>query len=215
MNKIRIALVEDHDLTRIALRTALQCQTELEWIGEAATGKEGLTLLQSHPIDVGIVDIGLPEIDGIELTKRIKMSQNAPKILILTLNDDENAVLGAFAAGADSYCIKTTRPNLLLEAIKVTYEGNTWIDSAIAKIVLAQAQPKLQNSPSEPVCELTDREIDVLQLIVDGHSNNEIAVELHITVGTVKTHVRNILNKLSASDRTQAAVMAIRSGLII
>lgn len=214
MDRIRIALVEDDDLTRIALKTVLQNQDGLEWMGEATNGKDGLALLQNSELDVGIVDIGLPEIDGVELTKQIKATPNPPRILILTLNDDENAVLGAFAAGADSYCIKTTSPSLLLEAIRATHEGNSWIDSGIARIVLGRAKIKSGDTRTELVHAITDRELDVLQLIVDGYSNAEIAERLYITLGTVKTHVRNILNKLSAGDRTQAAVIAIRSGLI-
>jgi DNA-binding NarL/FixJ family response regulator len=154
--------------------------------------------------------------------------------LILTLRDNKEAVLAAFAAGADSYCMKDIGFDNLLEAVKVTYNGNAWIDPAIARIVLQQAQqqpPKAQltkvepeNTPKNPAIEdnldiidpytLTERELEVLQLIVEGCSNAVIAERLYITVGTVKTHVRNILNKLSADDRTQAAVRALRSGLV-
>jgi DNA-binding NarL/FixJ family response regulator len=230
MNKIRVVLIEDHDLTRIGLRTALQRHHEIEWLGEAKDGREGLALLQTTHPDVAIVDIGLPKLDGIELTKQFKSSQVHPadsetRILILTLHDNEQEVLAAFAAGADSYCMKNISIDSLLEALKATQEGNSWIDPAIARIVVSQVKTPANHLSCLSCCPhpddslldthpLTERELEVLQLIVNGYSNAEIASQLYITVGTVKTHVRNILNKLSAHDRTQAAVRALRSGLV-
>lgn len=228
MSTIRVALIEDHDLTRMGLRTDLQRSEDIDWVGEAANGIEGLYLLEKTHPDVAIIDIGLPDIDGIELTKHFKAdekNQNT-KILILTLHDNDAEVLAAFAAGADSYCMKNISIELLLEALKATQEGNSWIDPSIARIVISQAQNQPKISPkaisrSEPqynqlleTYPLTERELEVLKLIVDGMSNAEIAEKLYITVGTVKTHVRNILNKLCADDRTQAAVRALRTGLV-
>jgi DNA-binding NarL/FixJ family response regulator len=227
MNDIRIALVEDHDLTRVGMRTALQQRPGFRVVGEASNGSDGLRLITTAKPDVAIVDIGLPDMDGIELTKRFKQAQadgdSATKILILTLQDTEDVVMAAFAAGADSYCMKDVSLDQLVEALKVTREGNAWIDPAIARIVLKQSQRAPQpvgigaglggdNLPE--AYPLTERELEVLQLIVDGYSNAAIADKLFITVGTVKTHVRNILNKLCADDRTQAAVRALRSGLV-
>jgi DNA-binding NarL/FixJ family response regulator len=217
MNKIRIALIEDHDLTRTALRTALQNHSNLEWLGEASSGKDGLELLEKMQPDVAIVDIGLPDIDGIELTKQLKAQAYPGKILILTLHDSEDDVLTAFKAGADAYCMKTSSIESLLEAIKATHEGNSWIDPLIAKIVLSQVSHSFvpsENPKKKNRFDITERELEVLTLIVDGCSNSEIADRLTITIGTVKTHVRNILTKLSAADRTQAAVRALRSGLV-
>ena len=238
MSKIRVALIEDHDLTRVGIRTALQQRQEIEVVGEAANASEGLKLLEtSHP-DIAIVDIGLPDRDGIELTRQIKSShQNGEgvptKVLILTLRDNKEAVLAAFAAGADSYCMKDISFDNLLEALRVTHGGNAWIDPAIARIVLQQAQQTQEINEKAvdtktvsinaadveydqmiAAYPLTERELEVLQLIVEGCSNAIIAEKLYITVGTVKTHVRNILNKLCADDRTQAAVRALRSGLV-
>lgn len=243
MSKIRVALIEDHDLTRVGIRTALQQRQEIEVVGEAANASEGLILLEKVHPDIAIVDIGLPDQDGIELTRKIKASQEAgegpqTKVLILTLRDNREAVLAAFAAGADSYCMKDISFDNLLEALRVTNSGNAWIDPAIARIVLQQVQPTPENNTagaadiirdSKTVAigaadaeydqmlaayPLTERELEVLQLIVEGCSNAVIAEKLYITVGTVKTHVRNILNKLCADDRTQAAVRALRSGLV-
>ncbi|MBD2346850.1 response regulator transcription factor [Anabaena subtropica] len=238
MSKIRIALIEDHDLTRVGIRTALLQKEEIEVVGEAANATEGLNMLKKVQPDIAIIDIGLPDKDGIELTRELKSINNGAdfptKVLILTLRDNKEAVLAAFAAGADSYCMKDIKFDNLLEAVKVTYNGNAWIDPAIARIVLQQAQQQPtksdtttaqpKNSVINPETEdnldtinpytLTERELEVLQLIVEGCSNAIIAERLYITVGTVKTHVRNILNKLCADDRTQAAVRALRSGLV-
>lgn len=237
MTKIRVALIEDHDLTRVGIRTALMQKDEIEVVGEAANADDGLKMLKTLLPDIAIVDIGLPDRDGIDLTREIKSvnteEDSGTKVLILTLQDNKEAVLAAFAAGADSYCMKDIKFDNLLEAVRVTYNGNAWIDPAIARIVLQQAQQNpplpevppvdtktVANNPSVEVQEvidpytLTERELEVLQLIVEGCSNAVIAERLYITVGTVKTHVRNILNKLCADDRTQAAVRALRSGLV-
>jgi two-component system, NarL family, response regulator LiaR len=231
MNPIRVALIEDEELTRMSLKTAFKKYKELKLLGEAKTALEGLDLLNSSCPDVAIGDIGLPDISGIDLIKQYKANTAiAAKIIVLTLHDDQTSVLDAFSAGADSYCMKDIQINLLWEAIKTTYEGNAWIDPAIARIILGKVKiPENTTSSSQISASqsqyrrkdtiskshpLTERELQVLQLIVDGYSNAEIADELFITVGTVKTHVRNILNKLSADDRTQAAVHALRSGIV-
>jgi two-component system, NarL family, response regulator LiaR len=246
MERIRVALIEDHDLTRAGLRVALSQCRDVQLIGEASNGQEGLQLLETTIPDLAIIDIGLPKIDGIELTRQFKQfllsrvsveaEDAAPatcKVLMLTMQDDEAAVLAAFAAGADSYCMKDASMDKLLEALRLTTEGQNWIDPAIARIILQQVhwqtgvkedatrQKTVEIQAVDPDQDqlmaadpLTERELEVLSLIVKGCSNAAIADQLYITVGTVKTHVRNILNKLSADDRTQAAVLALRSGLI-
>ena len=238
MGEISVALIEDHDLTRVGLKAALQRQEGIQVVGEAANATQGLKLLEASKPDIAIVDIGLPDMDGIELTRRFKqihpeIAEEKTKVLILTMHDSEDSVLAAFAAGADSYCMKDISTDRLVEALHSTYGGNSWIDPAIATIVLRQvrqspsnggiteAEKKVSIGAVEPEYEqllenypLTERELEVLELIVAGCSNAAIAEKLYITVGTVKTHVRNILNKLCADDRTQAAVLALRSGLI-
>jgi DNA-binding NarL/FixJ family response regulator len=210
----------------MAMQATLERHRSFEVLGAAINGGDGVAMVTQYRPDVAVVDIGLPDIDGVEVTRKIKEAQKLSpqtKILILTLRDNEEIVLAAFGAGADSYCMKDASSDSLVEAIQMTAEGFSWIDPAIAGIVLRQARQLdaggstapdatnpsqfIENSP------LTERELEVLQLIVNGYSNAKIAEELYITVGTVKTHVRNILNKLSADDRTQAAVRALRSGL--
>lgn len=213
MSEIRVALIEDHDLTRVGMRTALQQQDGVKVIGEAANATDGLKLLQSSQPDIAIVDIGLPDMDGIDLTRQFKASQAehedpTTKVLILTLNDNEDVVLAAFAAGADSYCMKDVSLDQLVEALRVTNSGNSWIDPAIARIVLKQTrQPQAASADAKSTVAigavapeysqiletypLTERELEVLELIVAGCSNAAIAEKLYITVGTVKTHVRD------------------------
>lgn len=237
MDKIRVVLIEDHDLTRMGLRAALSQFEDMNFLGEAAAGEQGLEMLESYKPDVALVDIGLPDIDGIELVKRFRESQGEDqtntRILMLTMHDSEKAVLAAFAAGADSYCTKQIETDDLAHAIRETSAGQSWIDPAIARIVLGQVRPqpvpvgmvttektveiRAVDADYEQIIEsypLTERELEILENIVNGCSNAQIAERLYITVGTVKTHVRNILNKLGASDRTQAAVRALRAGLI-
>lgn len=227
MSPISIVLIEDHDLTRMAMRATLERHATLQVLGDAANGIEGVALIKHHHPNVAVVDIGLPDIDGVEVTRQIKELQDGSintKVLILTLRDNEDVVLAAFGAGADSYCMKDASSSTLIEAVQLTAEGYSWIDPAIAGIVLRQtrqnnaalAAASMERNPSQFIenSPLTERELEVLSLIVNGYSNAKIAEALFITVGTVKTHVRNILNKLCADDRTQAAVRALRSGLV-
>jgi DNA-binding NarL/FixJ family response regulator len=236
MNKVRVVVVEDHDLTRMGLVAALQHREGIQVIGEAISGLQGLKLLEETKPDVAIIDIGLPTIDGIELVRRFQQNRGedslATKVLMLTMHKTPELVLAAFSAGADSYCMKDISVDKLVEAIYSTQEGNPWVDPAIANIVLQQVRQKVPVGGAarsktvairglEPECRqllenapLTERELEILTLIVGGCSNAQIADRLYITIGTVKTHVRNILNKLSVDDRTQAAVLALRSGLV-
>lgn len=232
---IRIVIVEDHELTRMGLEAALQRRHGIKVVDAAANGLQGLSLLTSKQPDVAIVDIGLPDIDGIEMIRRFKDSRGATtsstKILMLTMHSTEDAVMAAFAAGADAYCMKDINMDKLEEAIRSIHEGNPWIDPTIANIVLQQVRKQSQSVATvEKTIQikalegeyvdilgsagLTDREIEILQLIVRGCSNAEIAGQLFVTIGTVKTHVRHILNKLCVDDRTHAAVLALRAGLI-
>ncbi|MGB0563438.1 MAG: response regulator [Spirulinaceae cyanobacterium] len=235
MPKIRIVLIEDNELSRIGLTAALQQFEDIEVVGAAANAHQGLQILTVSKPDVAVVDVALPDQDGIELTQAFKGSADSEqtKVLILTMHDDEDLVLAAFAAGADSYSLKDVSLENLVQAIRLTHEGNSWIDPTIARAVLQQVRSDAAlaeagaeastveirsiNPDEQQMIEantLTDRELDVLELIVGGCTNAAIAEQLHITIGTVKTHVRSILNKLCADDRTQAAVRALRSGIV-
>ncbi|MEB3178625.1 MAG: response regulator transcription factor [Nostocaceae cyanobacterium] len=236
MSEIKVIMVEDHNLTRMGLRAALQTEPEIKIIGEASNATDGLQLLTNLKPDVATIDIGLPDMDGIELTRRYRQYQQenqdyTTKLLILTMQGSEQAVLAAFAAGADSYCMKDIDSDKLVDAVKSTATGSSWIDPTIADIVLQQIRQDDTSAGTsgkrvvieglDPETEksiegfpLTQREMEVLELIVSGCDNAEIAKRLYLTVGTVKTHVRGILSKLCVADRTQAAVRALRAGLV-
>ncbi|BAY30562.1 LuxR family two component transcriptional regulator [Tolypothrix tenuis PCC 7101] len=235
MSEIKVVVIEDHNLTRIGLQAALQAEADIKIVGEAANATDGLQLLLTLKPDVATIDIGLPDMDGIELTRKYRQFQQqnpdlTTKILILTMQNSEEAVLAAFGAGADSYCMKDIDRDRLVDAVKTTYTGSPWIDPTIADIVLKQVrQDDVSGSSGKRVLidgldseiektietsSLTQREMEVLELIVAGCDNAEIAQKLYLTIGTVKTHVRGILSKLCVSDRTQAAVRALRGGLV-
>jgi len=239
MGDIRVAIIEDHSLTRIGMRSSLNEQEGIQVVGDEATASNGLKLLQSTKPDIAIVDIGLPDRDGIWLVQQFReslVSETAAqtKVMMLTSFAKEQMVLAAFAAGADSYCVKTIKFELLLEALHMNHDGQSWIDPAIARIVLKHtrqgafalmvkpnATQTVTISAIDPeqasilqADPLTNRELQVLELIVQGYSNNEIAQKLYLSLGSVKVYVRGVLNKLCASDRTQAAVFALRAGLL-
>lgn len=207
---LRVAIVEDHPLTRLALRTSLA--KEFEVVVEAADGVVGWEVVRHERPDVAVIDIGLPGMDGIALTHKIRRELPLTRVVIVTMIDAEQEVLAALAAGADAYVLKNAEPARVAEVVRIAGEGGAYFDPQIAHLVLARlagGEPaKAGDSP------LTDRETEILRLIADGIGNAEIAERLHIGLGTVKGHVRDVLEKLAASDRTQAAVLALRRGYI-
>ena len=206
----RIVIVEDHALTRAGLRTTLAAVGTI--VGEAASGLSAWEVIARERPDVAVVDIGLPGLDGIELTQRIRAELSATRVVIVTMIDLEAEVLAALAAGADAYCLKNSEPERIADAVRIAAEGGAFFDPQIAHVVLAQFSADRKNDVrSSP---LTTRETDILRLIADGHANAEIAERLYVGLGTVRGHIRDILAKLSASDRTHAAVVALRKGYI-
>ncbi|HZV77754.1 MAG TPA: response regulator transcription factor [Candidatus Babeliales bacterium] len=207
---IRVVIAEDHALTRAGLRTALQPTFDV--VAEAADGATGWEAIVRERPDVAIIDIGIPAVDGVTLTKRVRAEVPATRVVIVTMIDLEDEVLAALAAGADAYCLKSSDPQRIVDAVRIASEGGAYFDPRIAHVVLARfsdAKPSdVRFSP------LTSRETEILRLISDGRANSEIAESLHIGLGTVKGHIRDILEKLSAADRTQAAVVALRKGYI-
>lgn len=211
MVRPRVVIVEDHALTRAGLRTALQASCDVA--GEAADGVAGVDLILRERPDVAVVDIGLPGLDGIALTQRVRSELPGTRVVIVTMIDLENQVLAALAAGADAYCLKTSDPQRIVDAVRIAAEGGAFFDPQIANVVLsrfsgARKETAPQGSP------LTPRETEILRLIADGYGNAEVSEKLFIGLGTVKGHIRDILTKLAASDRTHAAVVALRKGYI-
>jgi DNA-binding NarL/FixJ family response regulator len=207
-----VVLVEDHGLTRAGLRTALEAGGDVRVVAEAADGIAGEeAILRLRPA-VAVIDIGLPGKDGIALTGSIKAALPQTRVVILTMHDLDDEVFAALSAGADAYCVKSSDAATVIDAVRIVANGGAYFDPQIAHVVLrrlgAPAPAPTGRSP------LTSRELDVLRLIADGVGNTEIAERLHLGLGTVKGHVRDILEKLSAADRTQAAVNALRRGLL-
>jgi DNA-binding NarL/FixJ family response regulator len=206
----RVVIVEDHALTRAGLRTTLEATCDV--VAEAADGVTGLSAILRERPDVALVDIDLPGMDGVTLTQRIRAELPNTRVVIVTMIDLAEEVLAALAAGADAYCLKSADPARVADAVRIAAEGGAFFDPQIAHVVLAQfsnsRKDDLRPSP------LTSRETEILRLIAEGRANTEIAERLFIGLGTVKGHIRDILAKLSASDRTHAAVVALRKGYI-
>jgi len=208
--RTRVAIVEDHALTRAGLRTTLEAAFSV--VAEAADGVTGWEAIQRERPDVAVIDIGLPGIDGIALTQRVRAELPATRVVIVTMIDLEEEVVAALAAGADAYCLKSSEPEHIVGAVRIAAEGGAYFDPQIAHVVLARFAPGDRTSGAQSP--LTQRETEILRLISDGRGNGEIAEALHIGLGTVKGHIRDILERLSATDRTHAAVTALRKGYI-
>ena len=218
---INVLLVEDHELYRMGLSMLLDKAEGINLIAEASDGAEGIKKARELAPDVILMDIGLPKIDGIEATQCIKDFDKNVKILIFTSRDSENDIFDSFKAGADGYIMKGATPEQTISAIKSVNEGIGWIDPSIARLVFSNlqkpstvvSQPEIQKATNNSYG-LTERELDVLELMVEGLSNPQIADKLVITRATAKAHVHSILQKLCVSSRTQATVTAMKEGLV-
>ena len=212
MDSISVLLIDDHRVVRQGLRDFLELQDDIEVIGEAASGEDGVKLAQELLPDVVLMDLVLPGIDGVEATRRVKSVSPSTRIIVLTSFADDDKVFPAIKAGAISYLLKDVQPEELARAIRAAQRNEAVLHSEVAaKLMQEFTTPR----PAEdPVEQLTEREMDVLRLIAKGQSNKEIADTLIISEKTVKTHVSNILSKLHLADRTQAAIYALRQRLV-
>ncbi len=217
MDTIRVLLVDDQSLFREGLHTLLSVQPDLKVVGEAANGEQALTVAaQTHP-HVILMDLNMPVMDGATATRRLHDAQPASRVIVLTTFDDDESVFEGLRAGAVGYLLKDVSSDKLVEAIRAAARGESFLQPSIAAKVVAEftrlaGQKKLPKSElAEP---LSERELEILRLVVAGASNKEIAASLYIAEGTVKNHVTNILGKLGVSDRTQAAVKAKELGLV-
>ena len=218
--EVRVIIIEDYKLTRVGLRFALNEIENINVIAEAQNAEVGLDLIKKEQPDVVLMDLGLPGINGLEATARVKNISPNTKIIILTSHDREEEVVASLGSGASGYCLKDIDPITLSNVIKNVAKGACWIDSNVAHLAL-KFFPKPQNSEIMPAIhstdtktKLTERENEVLKLLVQGKSNTEIAQELIVSVHTAKAHVCSILQKLCVDDRVQAAVKAIKEGLV-
>ena len=217
---VRVLLVEDHKLMRVGLKSLFDELKDIDIVSEAQTGKEALENYKiTHP-DVTLMDIGLPDISGIEVTKRIIEANQNAAIIMLTSHLTEQEVMESLQAGAKAYVMKDINIEILRMIIKTVKEGAMWIDPKVVPILRDKncgIIPPRQMSRAmfkEQHANLTQREYEVLKLVVDGKSNSQIAQELTISEHTAKAHVCNIIQKLVVDDRTQAAVKALKEGLV-
>ena len=217
MNPIKILLVDDQPLFREGLCTLLSVHPDFEVVGEAANGAEAIRLARSLLPRVVLMDLQMPVLDGVEATRRLHEEQPDCRVIVLTTFDDDEMVFDGLRAGAVGYLLKDAPSEKLAEAIRVAARGETFLQPSVAAKVVAEFARLSRKTvaTANPVIEpLSEREIEVLRLIAQGASNREIASSLFLAEGTVKNHVTNILGKLEARDRTQAALKARDSGLI-
>jgi two-component system, NarL family, response regulator LiaR len=216
---IRVLLVEDHALMRRGMKGQFALEEGFVVVGEAVDGVQAVELAAQLAPDIVLMDIDLPVMDGITATQKIKSDRSDTRILALSAFDNDTQVMGMLAAGADGYCLKTIEWEQLLAVIHLIQGGGAYLDPAVARKVARMLKPPIPpelatDAPPSALPVLSSRERDVLKLIAEGHSNQQIAELLFLSLGTVKSYVRMILNKLSVDDRVQAAAKAIREGLI-
>ncbi len=209
---IRVVVVDDHTLFRRGL-IRLLCETmELEVVGEASNGKEALDVILNTKPDLVLLDVNMPVMDGVETVKALRSRVDC-RILMLTISKEQSDLIGAIRAGADGYLLKNAEPEELKNAISLVMDNKSIISPEITRQVFQAVSKPLENS-SAAIPELTPRELDVLQCLAIGKTTSETSQQLYISKNTVKTHVRKILNKLKASNRTEAVSKAVRYGFI-
>ena len=214
---IRVLLVEDHALMRRGMTGQFALEAEFEVVGEAVNGAQAVELAAQLEPDMVLMDIDLPIMDGITATQKIKSDRSTTRILALSAFDNDTQVMGMLAAGADGYCLKSIEWEQLMAVIHLIQGGGAYLDPPVARKVARMLKPAPPTTmplaeTNQPI--LSTREREVLRLIAEGRSNQEIAEQLFLSLGTVKSYVRMILNKLSVDDRVQAAAKAVREGLI-
>ncbi len=217
---IKVAIIEDFKLTRVGLRCALNENDDINVVAEAEDAIEGLKLIERSKPDVILMDLGLPGMNGIEATIKAKEMYPDTKVIALTSHDREEEVIAALSSGASAYCLKDIDPAKLADVVRDVAEGACWIDPMVSQMAL-NSFPKVENigflpnkNQSEGRVPLTEREYEVLKHLVTGKSNTEIAKELIVSVHTAKAHVCSILQKMCVNDRVQAAVKAVKEGMV-
>lgn len=222
---IRVMLVDDQALLRTGFRMVLQAQPDMEVVAEAGDGAEAVDVLRSTKVDVVLMDVRMPRMDGVEATRRIcgdrpggRDDENGPRVLILTTFDLDEYAFSALKAGASGFMLKDVPPGDLLAAIRAVHSGDAVVAPSTTRRLLDRFTPMLPSTTAEPGAEnldrLTEREREVLLLVAQGLSNGEIARKLVLSEATVKTHVGRILTKLGLRDRVQAVVLAYETGLV-
>jgi NarL family two-component system response regulator LiaR len=210
-DRISVMLVDDHAIVRQGLRTYLELQPDIEVVGEASDGKQAIAMVRDLLPDVILMDLVMPNADGVEATRAVTSLSPSTRVIVLTSFSEDEKVFASIKAGAQGYLMKDVLPQDLVAAIRTVYRGEAQLDPEIARKLM---QEFTNPQPTAPKHDLTDRELEVLTLIAHGKSNKDISEVLVLSEKTVKTHVSNILQKLHLSDRTQAAVYALRQKIV-
>jgi len=212
-DRITVLLVDDHAVVRQGVRTFLETQADLSVVGEAGSGEEAVELAEQHVPDVVLMDLIMPDMDGVEATRKVKQVSPRSQVVILTSYHEDEHIFPALKAGALSYVLKDLSAEELAEAVLKAAKGEAVLHPRVAARVIKELQG-LRDNKVNPFTELSERELEVLKLIADGMSNAEMAAKLVLSEKTIKGHVSNILSKLHLADRTQAAVYAWREGIV-
>ncbi len=212
---ISVALADDQPLVRAGLRMILQTEVDIDVIAEAANGLEIIEVCSTCRVDVVLMDVRMPEVDGIEATRRLMASQRPPKVLVLTTFDlDDDVIYNALRAGASGFLLKDASEERLITAIRIVAEGGALFAPTVTRRLIREFATRAPHRRSPDLKALTDRETEVLCQIARGQTNSEIAAALYVTENTVKTHVARVLAKLGLRDRVQAVIIAYESGLV-
>jgi two-component system, NarL family, response regulator LiaR len=211
MSMIKVVFVDDHEMVRIGVSSYLSAQPDIEVIGEADNGKTGVELVLQLRPDIILMDLVMKEMDGIEATRQIIASWPEAKVIIVTSFLDDEKVYPALEAGASSYMLKTSKASEIANAVRSTFHGQSVLEPEVTGKMMLKMRQKQTHLPHE---DLTSRELEILLLMTEGKTNQEIADVLFIALKTVKTHVSNILSKLQVQDRTQAVIYAFKHSLV-
>jgi DNA-binding NarL/FixJ family response regulator len=210
---MKVIICDDQAIIRDGLELLLKLEKDIEVVGLAQDGAEAVDLVNSKTPELILMDLKMPGMNGVEATRQIRTRHPEIKVLVLTTYDDDEWVFDAIRAGASGYLLKDTPREKVIEAIQGTVTGDSFVDPAVTGKLLAQVVSKQEQPASVITSQLTDREVDVLRLIARGLNNASIAEQLHLSEGTVRNHVSAIFTKLDLTDRTQAAILAIRHGM--
>ncbi|ADI28086.1 response regulator transcription factor [Geobacillus sp. C56-T3] len=220
--KTRIAIIDDHQLFREGIKRILEFEGDFEVVAEGSDGSEALSIVETYRPDLVLMDINMPDINGVEATKQLIEAYPDTKVVVLSIHDDENYVMRALQTGATGYLLKEMDADTLIEAVRIVAEGGSYLHPKVThnlireyrRLTTEKGGAVVKQEVRRPLHLLTRRECEVLQLLADGKSNRAIGGALYISEKTVKNHVSSILQKLNVNDRTQAVVVAIKNGWV-